>query len=125
MSSAISLVKPHDITSFFIISHQVNLDLPLPLVLPSILTITLPYKSIHWSTLGVSKPCKSISLNLSSIGATFTISRICSFLILYFQVLPQIHLSICISSTLIFCTFCFLVAQHSLPYNMVGLMVIL
>lgn len=64
-----------------------------------------------------------LSLILSSTMPN--LARIFSLLILSFLVLPHVYCNICVSATLIFCSFCFLVAQHSLQYNKPGRNVVL
>ena len=108
--------------SFFITSMHIIFGFPLNF---------LPYVMSIFSTLltGASfylRPMwpnhhKRFSLILSSIGATPTRLRISSFLTLSILVLLHIHLNICISAILIFCICCFLLAQHSVSYNKVGL----
>ena len=82
-------------------------------------------RCIRWSTSYVAKYRKRFSLILSSIGATLTRLRISLFLTLSIIVLPHIYLNIHISATLIFCVCCFLLAQHSVPYNKEGLTAVL
>src|SRR5436190_13225474 len=66
-----------------------------------------------------------LSLILSSIGAIPRNPFILSFLILSLRVLPHIHLNIRISVTDILCVCSLLVAQHSVPYSIVGRTIIL
>ncbi|KAG7308491.1 hypothetical protein JYU34_005701 [Plutella xylostella] len=61
----------------------------------------------------------------STIGATFILPLIYSFRILSFLVTPHIHLNIRISVTCILFSSHTLVAQHSAPYNITGLMTLL
>ena len=58
--------------------------------------VTLSYRCICQS--GCTRPnhLGAFTLNLSSIGATLTMSQIVSFIILYFVFLPHIHLTILI-----------------------------
>ena len=121
-----SLDTFHSFKSFFTASSHVNLGRPLHLlVLSKRLIISLRTGvsgGLRWRCPNHLKRCWT---SFSSIGATPTLSRISSFLIRSLLVWPQIHHNICISATLIFWTCCRLVAQHSAPYNIAGLIVVL
>ena len=94
LSSAKLTLKLQLVISFLIISIHVSLGLPLPLALPWIVKRSL---FLTGASKGFHCMCPNnrnrFSLILSSIGATPTISRICSFRILSFKVLPHIHLN--------------------------------
>lgn len=109
-------------TSFQTTATNGNFGLPLTLS---------PSTSYHFSQLHIGQSTTDMSnhLNLfspilSSISFTPTIAQMFSFLIPYRKVLPLIHLNILISVTLILLACCFLEAQHSLPYNITGLIVV-
>jgi hypothetical protein len=66
-----------------------------------------------------------VGLASLDFGATPSLSLISSFLIRSFLVWPHIQRNIRISATLIFSTRCPFVAQHSAPYIITGLIVVL
>lgn len=87
--------------SFFKMSICVRLGLPLVLLCPSTaIFIAPPYRIIYWSTLHMSKTTKDNFLSFCPQLAP--LSQICSFLIIYFNISPLIHLIILISTTLIY-----------------------
>lgn len=75
-----------------------------------------PNWSLYWSSLSM-----RVSLKFSSIGAIPSFSLIYSFLSLFIIVCLYIHLSIPISTTLIFCSCAYFTAQHLYPYNIADL----
>jgi hypothetical protein len=59
-------------------------------------------------------------ISFSSIGVTPNLSRMSSFQTRSLLMLPQIHHSMCISTTLSYWICRLLIGQHSAPYNMTG-----
>src|ERR1043165_6673915 len=111
--------------SCLIRASQVNLGLPL-FLLPS---TTHASTALTGAVVHLLFTCQNHlnlpSFILSDILATPNLSLKTSFLIRSILVCPPIHLSILISATSILRACVFLIAQHSVPYNIAGLIAVL
>ena len=126
LSNANSLMIHQFFKSLFTDSSHVKFGRPLPL-------FSLPDRFITPLRTGASAGLRWICPNhlkrcctsFSSTGATPSLSRMSSFRIWSLLVLPQIHRSMRISTTLSCWTCRLLVDQHSAPYNMAGRIAVL
>ncbi|KAJ0743985.1 hypothetical protein HanPI659440_Chr10g0382221 [Helianthus annuus] len=111
----------NSIKSCLIRSSQINLVLPL-LLLPSTMKFSTALTGVVVCLLFTCpNHLNPPSLIFSDILATPTLSLKTSFLIRSNLVYSHIHLSILIFATSILRACAFLMAQHSVPYNIAGL----
>lgn len=121
---SIELFPGQNCRSFRTTISKENVGLPLPLMLrliPSTVTFSLVLTAASYqSTIDMSKPLQSILSHLIFYLCNSYYPAKVSCLILSRKVLKHIHLNNLISTTFILLA-CFLVAEHSVTYNMAGL----
>ena len=101
--------------TFLIASIQIHLCLHLVLIVPiNYDPITFSNWHTYLSTLYIFKPSQLI-LHHSILNRNNLFLWMHSFLMISLSILLLIYLSILISITLLFCTCCFLITQHSKP----------
>jgi hypothetical protein len=127
IASSKALISKHNFIGIFyyfksllIASSHIKFDRPLHLF-----TLLSHFMVPLRSPVDMSKPFKSVLNNLFLIGATPSRSYMSSFLTRSNLVCPYIQHNICISATLSSWICRRLVGQHSAPYNIAGLIVVL